>query len=60
MNSARFQEKINIQISVVFCALIMNFQKEKQEKTLLKISSKITKYLRINLTKEDKDLYIKD
>ena len=60
MNSARFQEKINIQISVVFFALIMNFQKEKQEKTLLKISSKITKYLRINLTKEDKDLYIKD
>ena len=60
MNSARFQGKINIQISVAFCALIMSFQKEKQGTTLLKIASKIKKYLRIKLTKEEKDLHIKD
>lgn len=28
---SKVSRKINIQISVVFCALIMNFQKEKQE-----------------------------
>ena len=35
MNSARFQGKINIQISVAFCAVIMSFQKEKQENNLV-------------------------
>ena len=35
MNSARFQGKINIQISVAFCAVIMSFQQEKQENNLV-------------------------
>ena len=41
-----------------FYTLIINYQKEKvKKKILLKIASKIIKYLIMNLTKKEKDLH---
>ena len=50
--------KVNIQKSVVFLYLIMNYQKEKSRgKNPFIIASKGIKYLRINFTKEMKNLH---
>ena len=51
--------KINIQKSVAFYMPIMNYQKIKKI-ILFTISSTRIKYLEINLTKEEKDLYLEN
>ena len=49
--------KINIQKSVRFCLLIVNYLKEKVKKIPFTAASKIIEYLGINLIKKVTDLY---